>query len=326
MSLLPIKTFSDLFAGIGGFRVAAESLGLKCVFSSEIDEAASIVYESNFGERPSGDITKISANSIPSHNILCAGFPCQSFSITGKRMGFLDKVKGTLFFDIARTIKAKKPTAFLLENVSNFASHNNGRTIRTVMGTLSEMGYASRNAIINASDFGIPQARQRIYIVGFMDDRMAKKFVFPQPFGKNVILNDFLLPDSCVNDCFVSRKFKFDRLDPEPDMFGKYPQMPFRIGYVAGMEKIQGYRIYSPMGHAVTISAQGGGAFPSTGGYRVNDKIRVLHPRECARIMGFPDSFTIPKSHRVAYRLLGNSVVVPVIRAILAAMVKVMQQ
>ena len=167
--------FIDLFAGIGGMRLAFESVGAKCVFSSEWDKYAQLTYQANFGEVPNGDITKIRATDIPKFDILLAGFPCQPFSSIGKREGFKHKTQGTLFYDVARIIDQHKPSAFLLENVSGLITHDDGRTFSTIISTLVELGYEVEYKILDASDYGVPQKRERIYIVGF-----DKKI-----FGKN---------------------------------------------------------------------------------------------------------------------------------------------
>ncbi|KEZ23235.1 DNA cytosine methyltransferase [Ureaplasma diversum] len=158
--------FIDLFAGIGGFRLGLESNGAKCVFSSEIDEHAIEMYKANFGDNSKCDITSLNPNDIPDFDILCAGFPCQTFSISGKQKGFEDDVRGTLFFDIRRILKAKKPKAFILENVQNLEKHDKGNTLFVMIKTLNELGYSVKYKILNAKDFGVPQNRERIIIVG----------------------------------------------------------------------------------------------------------------------------------------------------------------
>lgn len=158
--------FIDLFSGIGGFRIALESFGSKCVFSSEWDKYSQSVYKKNFNELPFGDITEINEKDIPKHDVLCGGFPCQAFSISGKQLGFQD-TRGTLFFDIARIAGYHKPKLLILENVKNFARHNNGETLLTVSEVLNRLGYDIYNSVLNASHFRVPQKRERIYIVGF---------------------------------------------------------------------------------------------------------------------------------------------------------------
>ena len=171
-------TFIDLFAGIGGIRLGFESVGGKCVFSSEIDEDACKTYEANFGEHPAGDITKIDAKDIPEFDILLGGFPCQSFSIIGKKEGFTNTTCGTLFFDIERILKEKMPSAFMLENVRNLTAHDKGNTFRIMKEHLEALGYHVYAKVLNALDYGVPQKRERIIIVGFLEN---VDFVFPEP-------------------------------------------------------------------------------------------------------------------------------------------------
>ena len=161
--------FIDLFAGLGGFRIALESLGAKCVYSNEWDKAVCQVYKDNFGDYPDGDITKVDEKKIPDHDILCAGFPCQAFSISGNQRGFEDS-RGTLFFDVARIVKEKKPKVVFMENVKNFASHDNGRTLMVVKKTMEQLGYSFFYQVLNAKDYGIPQKRERVYMVCFRKD------------------------------------------------------------------------------------------------------------------------------------------------------------
>lgn len=300
--------FIDLFAGLGGFRLALESLGAKCVYSSEWDIHAQKVYEMNFGEIPDGDITKINEKNIPDHDILCAGFPCQAFSISGKRMGFEDS-RGTLFFDVARIVREKKPKVVFLENVRNFASHDGGRTLDIVRSTMLELGYTFDYKVLSATDYNIPQKRERIYMVCFRNDLGIDSFKYPEPIKLTRHVEDFLLPDSDsrVNDLYRLRDdVIIKNIDDE------YSNTSKRVGIVG--KGGQGERIYSPKGIAVTLSAYGGGFFAKTGGYLINGRPRRLHPRECARLMGFPDTYKISESINQAYKQFGNSVVVDVLQ------------
>jgi DNA (cytosine-5)-methyltransferase 1 len=308
-------TFIDLFAGIGGFRYALEEFGLDCVFSSEWDKHAQVTYKANFGDNPHGDITKITLDDIPDHDVLCGGFPCQAFSVSGKRKGFED-TRGTLFFDVARIAKYHQPKVLFLENVKNFAVHDNGKTLATVINTLDEIGYNSFYKVLNASNFGVPTARQRIYIVAFRKDLNITNFDFPKKAGNQISLLDILEKDNQeTKACEIIRDDIY--LKPvivEKDIFGNYPQKPIRVGTINGGG--QGERIYSPLGHSITLSAHGGGAAAKTGAYLINGKIRKLTPRECARVMGFPESFKIPVTKTQAYKQFGNSVAIPVLKAI----------
>ena len=310
-------TFIDLFAGIGGFRLALESYGAKCVFTSEWDKFAQKTYEANFQEKPSGDITKIKPEDIPNHDILCGGFPCQPFSVSGKQLGFAD-TRGTLFFDIARIIEHHKPKIVFLENVANLDKHQDGTTVARMKQVLSSLGYSVFTETLNASHYGVPQSRRRLYFVAFRNDLGVKEFTFPEASNKDVVLADVLLPNRDVKKYIlnvanmrIDNKTKITRTNK-----------PVRIGTIN--KGSQGDRIYSPNGHAITLSAQGGGNGSKTGAYLVGEKVRKLAPRECARVQGFPDSFVIPSdlSDAQAWKQFGNSVSVPVLEAIISEMVE----
>lgn len=312
---IPKKTltgysFIDLFAGLGGFRIALESLGAHCVYSNEWDKSVQKVYAHNFGDVPEGDITKVDENTIPNHDILCAGFPCQAFSISGKQRGFEDS-RGTLFFDVARIVKAKKPKIVFMENVKNFASHDNGRTLEVVRNTMEELGYTFNQKVLSAVDYGVPQKRERIYMVCFRKDLNVSDFSFPIPFKLARHVEDFLLDDErMVEKLYVQRPDTYFSITTDD----KYSDKPIRLGIVN--KGGQGERIYSTKGIAITLSAYGGGVFAKTGGYLINGKTRRLHPRECARIMGYPDSYKICDNTNQAYQQFGNSVVIDVIQYI----------
>ena len=308
--LLKNMTFIDLFAGLGGFRIALESLGAKCIYSNEWDEPAQKVYADNFGDIPEGDITKVDEIKIPNHDILCAGFPCQAFSISGKQRGFEDS-RGTLFFDVARIVKEKKPKVVFMENVKNFATHDNGHTLEVVKATMEELWYSFHQQILNSVNYGIPQKRERIYMVCFRNDLKIDDFHYPEPFPLKKHVEDFLLKDeSMVSNLYVDR----------PDTYfngvedNEYSDKSIRLGIVN--KGGQGERIYSVKGIAVTLSAYGGGVFAKTGGYLINGKTRRLHPRECARIMGYPDTYKICSNNNQAYKQFGNSVVIDVLQLI----------
>ena len=306
--------FIDLFAGIGGFRLALESQGGNCVFSSEWDSQAQITYQENFGETPEGDITKIKETDIPKHDILCGGFPCQAFSISGKQMGFKD-TRGTLFFDIARITAHHKPKVLFLENVKNLTKHYNGNTLKIIINTIDELGYNTFWKVLNASNYGVPQARERIYIVAFRKDLKVKRFNFPSPKFKRIYIKDILESNDNTKELTIERNdIKFWKRDESPRL------KPIQIGTIN--KGGQGERIYSVNGHAITLSAYGGGAAGKTGAYLVNNKVRKLSPRECARVQGYPDSFKIPVSRSQAYQQFGNSVAVPVVEAVANQIVK----
>lgn len=308
--LLKNKTFIDLFAGLGGFRIALESLGAKCVYSNEWDKFAKEVYYDNFGDIPDDDITKVDERLIPDHDILCAGFPCQSFSISGKQNGF-DDDRGNLFFDIIRIIKHKKTKIIFMENVKNLVSHNNGRTLLTIKNEIQKLGYSFYYKVLNATDYGIPQKRERIYIVCFRNDLNIKNFKFPEPVKLMKHLEDLLLDNNQIpNNFYINR----DDIVIKNTKDNQYSNKSIKLGIVN--KGGQGERIYSTKGVAITLSAYGGGVFSKTGGYFIDGKYRKLMPRECARIMGYPDSFKIINNRNQAYKQFGNSVVIDVLQYI----------
>ena len=313
-------TFIDLFAGLGGFRLALESLGASCVYSSEWDKRAQKVYQENFGERPNGDITKVDEKTIPDHDICCAGFPCQAFSISGKMRGFEDS-RGTLFFDVARIVKEKKPKVVFMENVRNFARHDGGRTLKVVQKTMEDLGYAFYWKVLSALDYGVPQKRERVYMVCFRKDCFCgADFEFPKPFPLTRHVEDFLLPESDETAALYDERYPM-LLNPKKE--DKPSSRPIKLGIVN--KGGQGERVYSAKGIAVTLSAYGGGVFAKTGGYLVNGRPRRLHPRECARLMGYPDSYKMSKRPNQAYKQFGNSVVVDVLQLIAMQIAKALE-
>lgn len=283
------------------------------MFSSEIDKHAAATYKRNFGEWPAGDITKIASEEVPSHDVLCGGFPCQPFSVSGKQLGFED-ARGTLFFEVMRLVSAKRPRAVFLENVSNYVRHRNGETLKRTLSMLEGEDYRTSHAVLNASDFGVPQARKRLYIVGIRDDVVSSEFRFPEPIGKQVSVRDLLLPKSKVRNSAIDRSdITITKQNIEEDL-QKRPNRPIQIGTIN--KGGQGERIYSPEGHGITLSAHGGGAASKTGAYLVDGVVRKLHPIECRRMMGFPETFKIDPRKGQAYKQFGNAVVAPVIEAI----------
>lgn len=285
--------FIDLFAGIGGLRIPYENLGGECVFSSEIDKYAILTYQANFNEVPSGDITKIDVNQIPDFDILLAGFPCQAFSIAGKRQGFND-TRGTLFFEIERIIKYHNPKAFHLENVKGLLSHDKGKTFEIMISILEkELGYKVFWKVLNARNFGVPQNRERIMIVGFKNK--DANFTFPIPYNQPVTVGDILE----------------NKVDPKytiSDRLWEGHQKRKKENKVKGYGF--GYNIYDEKSPYTTcISARyykdGSEALIS----QLGKNPRKLTPRECARLQGFPDTFVFPNiSDCHLYKQLGNSV------------------
>lgn len=310
-------TFIDLFAGIGGFRLALEDFGGTCVFSSEWDKNSQETYAANFGEVPHGDITKINEQEIPPHDVLCAGFPCQAFSISGKRLGFND-TRGTLFRDIARIAKHHQPKVLFLENVKNLLKHNEGITISVIENTIKEIGYTPFMQVLKSSDYNLPQARERVYIIAFRNDLNIKNFTFPASTGKHKTIKEILEQEESVDPaCYINRK--------DINIYGikkkvADPKSPLQIGRIN--KGGQGERIYSIHASGITLSAYGGGAASKTGAYFVNGKVRKLTPRECARLQGFPEEFIIHPNRNIAYKQFGDSVSVPVLKAIFTNVIK----
>ncbi len=291
-------TFIDLFAGIGGFRLALESLGARCVYSNEWDAQAQATYALNFGDVPDGDITQVNASTIPNHDILCAGFPCQAFSISGKQKGFEDS-RGTLFFEVARIIQAKHPKVVLMENVKNFAHHDHGQTLAVVTRIMHDLGYDFYYQVLNATDYNVAQQRERIYMVGFAQELNIKHFDFPTKLPLTKHVQDYLVaPDQVPSKCIVNR----DDIQLKAKVDYSHPHKPIRLGIVN--KGGQGERIYSIQGVGITLSSYGGGVFAKTGGYYINNQYRRLTPRECARLMGFPDSYQLSKNDNHAYQQL----------------------
>ncbi|MDX9960068.1 MAG: DNA cytosine methyltransferase [Aliarcobacter sp.] len=299
----------DLFAGIGGIRLGfanAFKENIEFVFSSEIDKYAQQTYKANFDGDVAGDITKIDEKDIPSHDILLAGFPCQAFSIAGKRLGFED-TRGTLFFEVARIIKYHKPKILFLENVKGFVNHDNGNTFRVVKETLEEMGYKVFTKVLNAKDFGVPQNRERIYIVAFLDDI---EFEFPKALCTEVSIKSKLQKD-VLEKYYYNGKPLFERI--KDDVVNENSIYQWRRQYVRENKS----------GVCPTLTANMG-----TGGHNVpivRDKkgIRKLTPRECANFQGFPDTFILPNLvDSQLYKQCGNSVVVEVINKIAEKILK----
>jgi DNA (cytosine-5)-methyltransferase 1 len=325
-SLLKNYKFIDLFSGIGGFHLALSSYGAECVFASEWDKYASNTYQKNFGIKPYGDITKIEVEDIPYHDILCGGFPCQAFSISGKQKGFED-IRGTLFFDIARIVNHHQPKVLFLENVKNLLKHDNGNTLRTITETLKELNYSVFYKVLNSSHFGLPQNRERLYIVAFHNALNVDVFQFPKPINTAVCLEQILEnnPGNAKiitrNDIEIYRDYAISNsLFSDFELLNK----PIQIGKVN--KGGQGERIYHPLGHAITLSAYGGGVGAKTGLYLIDGKIRKLSPRECARVQGFPENFIINESITQAYKQFGNSVSVNVLQYILNKIAPNLQQ
>lgn len=298
-SASPKFTFVDLFAGIGGIRIPFTELGGKCVFSSEWDKAAQISYSYNFGEVPFGDITKINSDSIPKHDVLLAGFPCQAFSIIGKMKGFAD-TRGTMFFEVARILQHHQPKAILLENVKQLVSHDGGKTFKVILDTLAELGYSVKWKILNALDFGLPQKRERVIIVGFKSAAACEQFNFDvEPIAYNLasVLEDDKNVDSSLfaSDMILDKRRK--RVEGK-NVF--YPSV--------WHENKSGNISILPYACALRTGA--------SYNYLLINGYRRPSSRELLRFQGFPEKFKIEVSHQEIRRQTGNSVAVPMIRAV----------
>lgn len=295
---MPIK-FIDLFAGIGGIRLPFDELGYKCVFSSEWDKAAATTYFANFGEMPSGDITQIPASQIPQHDILLAGFPCQAFSIMGKMQGFSD-TRGTMFFEIERILNYHHPRIILLENVKQLVSHNHGQTFRIILQKLENLGYFVKWKVLNALDFGLPQKRERVVIVGFTNEKDFFSFNFDFK-KKKYSLSEIIEKDEDIDSkLYASEKILNKR---KTSVEGK------NVFYPSIWHENKSGNI-SVLDYACALRT--GASY----NYLLINGIRRPSSRELLRLQGFPDSYKIVVSHQEIRRQTGNSVAVPMIRMI----------
>jgi len=316
----PKFKFIDLFAGVGGIRLAYQNNGGKCVFSSEWDSFAKKTYEANFGEVPFGDITKISETEIPDHDVLLGGFPCQPFSIAGvskknslgRQHGFLDKTQGTLFFDIARIIKHKRPKAFMLENVKNLVSHDKKRTFKVITEALTELGYSIHYKVLDAKYY-VPQHRERIIIVGFNREifNEQEQFTFPEPKDVELRIKDILEPN--VDDKYTLSDKLWNYLQEYKKKHqAKGNGFGFGLTNLNGVSRTLSARYYKD-GAEILIPQEG-------------KNPRRLTPRECARLQGFPDTFKIPVSDNQGYKQFGNSVAMPLMQAVGKNIIKELQR
>jgi DNA (cytosine-5)-methyltransferase 1 len=291
--------FIDLFCGLGGFRIALENLRkeAQCVFSCDFDADSQKSYEANFGEKPFGDITKISEVEIPEHDVLFAGFPCQAFSICGNQRGFED-TRGTLFFDIARILKAKRPKAFVLENVKQLVSHNQGKTLERIIETLENLGYQVHYKVLNALDFGLPQKRERVFVVGF---REPKHFVWNL---QKVLMKPLheVLETQPASNYFASEQIRQNRLR---SVENKIIKEELTIWH-----ENKGGNI-SPLPYSCALRS--GASY----NYLLVNGERRLTEREMLRLQGFPEDYKIVVSYQAMRKLAGNSVAIPCVEAVL---------
>jgi DNA (cytosine-5)-methyltransferase 1 len=306
---MKVVRFIDLFCGIGGFRVAAQNVCSErevealCVFSSDIDPDCQVMYEANFGERPLGDIRQIEASSIPDHDILFAGFPCQPFSIIGSGLGFED-TRGTLFFEIARILQEKGPCAFVLENVKQLVGHDSGRTLKHIVETLEYLGYHTEYKVLNALNYGLPQKRERVFIVGFRED---VSFKFPS--------------------CSMPMRPLESILEPDVPAF-YYASLKIKANRRASHERIYNH-------HTIWHENKGGhiSAYPyscalragASYNYLLVDGERRLTEREMLRLQGFPENYKIVCGYAAMRKLTGNSVAIPAVEAVICSVLDALE-
>ncbi|MFH0733471.1 MAG: DNA cytosine methyltransferase [bacterium] len=302
--------FIDLFAGIGGIRIAFERSGCQCVFTSEIDKNCQLMYETNFGNKPFGDITKISAKEIPDHDILTGGFPCQSFSIIGNGLGFED-IRGTLFFEIERILREKRPKAFLLENVKQLTTHDSGRTFKIIIEHLKNLNYFVHYKVLNALNFGLPQKRERIIIVGFTENF---PFTFPKSDNKKIRLIDILEPNELIDKKHFLSDYSREKFRNKLIEQGKSDTITPAIWH-----ENKGGNIGI---HDYSCALRANGSY----NYLTVNGIRRLSPREMFRLQGFPDTYKIVVSDVQARKQAGNSVAITLIEAVAKSMLEAMQK
>ena len=288
-------TFADMFCGIGGFHIAAAELGMRCVFACDIDAEARRAYQDNFGKEPDDDITQIRPASIPDHDVLLAGFPCQPFSIIGAMRGF-DDTRGNLIFNVAGIIDAKRPEAFVLENVRQLSTHDRGRTMQAIITELKELGYRADWKVLNALDFGLPQKRERTIIVGFRDH--STPFAWPERVGEPLPLSK-ILEDDVPSNYFASEAIRRKRLAKH--------ESPYELSI---WHENKGGNVSS---HPFSCALRAGASY----NYLLVNGERRLTPREMLRLQGFPEWFELPGTYQQIRKQTGNAVPVPMVQAVL---------
>ena len=306
--------FIDLFSGIGGFRIAFESVSATCIFSAEIDKHACETYKNNFNENPFCDVTNIEASTLPNFDILCAGFPCQPFSLAGKRQGF-QETRGTLFFDIERIIKAKQPKAFILENVKGLVSHDKGRTLRVILETLEKkLNYKVFYQVLNSKDYDVPQNRERIYIIGFKNHSV--EFKFPEKIAQTIDLSH--IRESHLEGTAISELAKSHIVThlKNHKLYEQIKKNPLLLSYE--IRKSRASFRFDNISPCLTAKM-------GTGGNNVPifvNEMRKFTTRECLRIQGFPESYKITPNTGQSYKQIGNSVSVPVVKLLAEELVR----
>lgn len=310
-------TFLDLFSGIGSFHLALRSFGANCIGAAEVKPSAIKVYTKNFVVPYIENIMDIQDDAYV--DIITAGFPCQPFSISGKKKG-LDDERGMLFYEAVRIIRTKQPRVIILENVANIEKHNSGDTFSLIVNSLKQAGYNIFTKVLNSSDYGVAQSRKRMFIVGFREDLMVNEFGYPEKIQNTRSLLDYLEVSS-EKSLVISNNYKCVFDSENVNKLNK----TMRIGRIN--KGRQGERIYSVNGHSITLSASGGGVGGKTGLYQVDGVVRRLSVRECARVMGFPDDFNIDNlSHNTGYELFGNAVVIDVIQHLVISIINKLEE
>ena len=309
----PLRTFIDVFGGIGGFHTALKMLGLECVFACEKEPRCRATYLLNHGILPAGDIYRVPAEQVPPHDMACYGIPCQAWSKSGSRGGKSDP-RGVLHLEMLRLVGHHRPKVVLAENVPQFLSLDGGPAFHEIVGALEGWGYVVHHDVLNASGFGVPQHRQRLYIVAIRRDVMIQPFRFPSPKEYNIELESVLEPPELARRAETGIR-EYAHVPPQKVRWDKAGRGPIKVGFVN--DDTQGDRIYSPRGHSVTLTASTGGWGGGMGLYDIDGVVRRLTPREAARCMGFPESFRFLCAPRVAGSQLGNAVVVNVVEAVM---------
>jgi len=309
-------TFSDFFAGVGGFHQGLARQGATCVAAVELDAAARSVYRANYGYdfEMHDDIRKIRPEMLPDFTVMCGGFPCQSFSVAGDQQGYDDPDKGALFFELIRIAAARMPKVILLENVEAFATHDGGKTADIALDALENIGYAASMQVLNAAEYGVPQQRERLFIVAIRLDcyhASGKPYVFPAGATPTRVVQDILESNVTRDQCKSPMQAK---KSAHPDK-----TRPILVGLIKGKNS-QGYRVYSTEGQGITLCAASGGPGRNTGLYEIDGRPRRLTRRECARMLGFHESFKYHANEVQAMKQFGNSVAVPVVSAIAATL------
>ena len=310
---LSLKTFVDLFCGLGGFHLAMLRFYLRCVFACDINMACRANYRLNFGIWPQGDIREVAEENIPDHDLLCAGLPCTTFSRCGGRKGVNDPT-GQLYLQLLRICGHHRPKVLIVECVQQLETLDGGPAFEAIMKALIGWGYHVASKVLNAGEYGVPQFRKRLYVVAILEEYLIARFVFPYPTRERISLASILEPTAVACRQFVNVS-DWNRCSPDGIPWEREGSGLIKIGWIR--DDTQGDRIYSIKGHSCTITASTGGWGAGTGLYEIDGKIGALTPREAARCFGFPESYRLLSSRHRSASQLGNSVVVPMVIALM---------